>query len=208
MVKSGRRWVPTTIGSIDEPRILLLCTGNQCRSPMAEGLLRDLLHRRGVVATVDSAGLLDGGMPATSTATDVLADRGIDLTAHRSRSMADPAVVLEGADLVLAMERRHLREAVVAEPAIRHRTFTLVDAVRRAEATTPRRPDEGLRAWAERLGAGRTAVDAQGTGEDEIPDPIGQPRSRYEATADRLADLLGRLLDQAWPPASRTEQSA
>jgi protein-tyrosine phosphatase len=175
---------------------------------MAEGLLRDLLRRRGIAASVDSAGLLDGGMPATGTATEVLAERGVDLSAHVSRSLADPVLDLQAADLVLTMERRHLREAVVTEPTIRHRTFTLVDAVHRAEAATPRRPDESLRTWAERLGAGRSVVEAQGSGDDEIPDPIGHPRSRYEDTADRLAGLLSRLLDQAFPAAGNAERSA
>ena len=208
MVKSAFGQVPTTIAAIDGSRILLLCTGNQCRSPMAEGLLRDLVRRRGLHATVDSAGMLGGGMPATSTAADVLAERGIDLSGHCSRSLTDPELALATADLVLTMERRHLREAVRTEPSIRDRTFTLVDAVRRAEATMPRHPDETLRAWAERLGAGRSRADAEGIGDDEVPDPIGQPRRIYEATADRLADLLGRLLDRAFPNALDSERSA
>jgi len=166
---------------------------------MAEALLRDLLERRGITATVESAGLLDGGVAATADAALVLARRGIDLGAHRSRSIHDDAVDVDGADLVLAMERRHLREAVVRAPGIRDRTFTLVDAARRAEAAPSRQPGESLRDWAERLGAGRSAADAQGSGDDEVADPIGQPRSRYEATASRLLDLLGSLVERAWP---------
>jgi protein-tyrosine phosphatase len=186
---------------IAAPRILFLCTANQCRSPMAEGLLRRLLEQRGIDAEVASAGLFDGGMPATATARQVLADRGIDVDGHTSRSLTDPSVDLAGADLVLAMERQHVREAAVAAPAAIDRILTLVDATRRAEAAAPRRPDESLAEWAARLGSGRRPSDAQGTGDDEIADPIGQPRARYEATADQLQELLERLVDRAWPPA-------
>jgi protein-tyrosine phosphatase len=175
---------------------------------MAEGLLRAQLRRRGVDATVESAGLLGGGMPATPTAADVLAARGIDLSGHISRSITDPSVGLATADLVLTMEQRHLREAVLAQPSIAERCFTLVDAVRRSETTTPRRPGETLRAWAARLGSGRLPVDVPVDIDDEIPDPIGQARSRYEATAARLDELLGRLLDQAFPTTLDSERSA
>jgi protein-tyrosine-phosphatase len=173
---------------------------------MAEGLLRHLLEQRGIDAEVASAGLYDGGMPATATARQVLADRGIDLDGHASRSITDPAVDLAGADLVLTMERQHVREAAVAAPGSLDRILTLVDATRRAEAAAPRRPDESLAEWAERLGSGREPAGAQGTGDDEVDDPIGQPRSRYEATADQLQDLLERLVDRAWPAAD--ERSA
>lgn len=166
---------------------------------MAEGLLRDLLAGRGVAATIASAGMLPGGSPATVTAGDVLRDRGIDLSTHRSRSLGDPAVDLAGADLVLTMERRHLQEAIVLAPGVRARAFTLVDAVRRAEAADTRQPGEDLRAWAARLVAGRSSADLLGVGDDGVDDPIGQPRPRYEETAALLHDLLTRLVDRAWP---------
>ena len=175
---------------------------------MAEGLLRAHLGARGIDASVDSAGLLPGGMPATTTALEVLAERGIDLGAHRSRTLGDAEVDLAAADLVLAMERRHAQEAALLVPDARSRTFTLVDLVRRAEATDARRPEEDLRAWARRLAAGRTTSDLLGVGDDAIADPIGQPRPAYEATATLLHGLLGRLLDRAWPDTAATDAAA
>ena len=68
-----------TIPVID---ILLVCTANQCRSPMAEGLLRRLFVRAGVGAQVGSAGLLPGGAPATANAVATMAARGIDISGH------------------------------------------------------------------------------------------------------------------------------
>jgi protein-tyrosine phosphatase len=180
---------PVRSAAIETPRILLVCTANQCRSPLAEALLRSLLAERGVAASVGSAGLMAGGMPATATGVEVLLDRGIDPGQHRSRNLADPGVELATADLVIGMERRHVQEAVLL--------------VRRAEAAPPRPADVPLRDWAERLSAGRTNADLLGLGDDGVADPIGRPRADYEATADLLADLLARLVGRAFPIAAR-----
>ena len=94
--------------------VLILCTANQCRSPMAEVLLRRHLERAGVDATVSSAGLHGGGVPATDHGQAAMADRGLDLSAHRSRELDDD--MLRQADLVIAMARVHVREAAVLLP--------------------------------------------------------------------------------------------
>lgn len=176
---------------------------------MAEGLFRHRLAERDIAASVDSAGLLPGGAPATPFALEVLTDRGIDLTAHRSRTLSDAEVDLAGADLVVTMERRHLQEAVLLAPGVRSRAFTLVDLVRRAEADGgARRPDEDVRSWAARLATGRTTSELLGIGDDSVEDPIGQARARYDETADLLDELIGRLLDQAWPRPATDEVGA
>jgi protein-tyrosine phosphatase len=193
----------TTLGGIDAPKILLLCTANQCRSPMAEGVLRHLLAGRRVSADVSSAGLYEGGAPATGTAREVLARRGIDLAAHRSRRLEDPGVELAGADLVIGMERRHVQEAALLG-AVRSRCFTLPELARRAAAAEPRRAGESMAAWAGRLSSGRTFAEFVGIGpsRDEIADPIGRSEKVYEATADLLTELLRTIVERAFPPAS------
>ncbi len=101
----------STIRAIDA---LLVCTGNICRSPMAEGLLGQRLAGRGVDATVHSAGLVTENQPASDHGVDAMARRGIDISGHRSRRL--DAGMVAGADLVVGMERQHVREAAVLAP--------------------------------------------------------------------------------------------
>ena len=83
---------------------------------MAEALLRSALGERGVEATVSSAGLFRGGVPASPGSVRAMAGRGLDIDGHRSRTVTDE--LLQAADLVLGMARLHVREAVVAVPDV------------------------------------------------------------------------------------------
>ncbi len=67
--------------------VVFVCTGNTCRSPMAEGLMRAELKRRGVSAVCISAGLSAGGEPAADHAVTVMEEAGCDITRHRSRPL-------------------------------------------------------------------------------------------------------------------------
>ncbi len=110
-------------------RVLFLCTANLCRSPMAAALFaREAPGRAGGVESA-SAGLLPGGRAVPSEVLEVMAPYGLDLSGHRSRRMTGELV--GGSDLVVGMGRRHVREAVVLEPEVWPRAFTLKDLVRR-----------------------------------------------------------------------------
>ncbi len=85
--------------------ILFVCTGNTCRSPMAEGLMRALLKQRGIAATCVSAGLSAVGEPAADNAVTVMGEVGCDLTRHRSRALTREMV--EAADHVVVMTDLH-----------------------------------------------------------------------------------------------------
>jgi protein-tyrosine phosphatase len=168
---------------------------------MAEALLRNRLEGRSVDVHVGSAGLRLVGERASAHGVDVLADRGIDISAHRSRIL--DRELLEGADLAVAMSREHLREAVLALPDIWPRAFTLKELVRRGAAIGIRAPGESIDAWLSRAHAGRQRADLLGQSpDDDVDDPIGLPRGAYERTADELSDLVDRLVDLLWPQAA------
>jgi protein-tyrosine phosphatase len=88
--------------------LLFVCTGNTCRSPMAEAIARAELHHRGWQhVDVRSAGVAAAGGAAASTgAVDVAHENALDLSAHTSHQLS--ADLVEWADLVLAMGESHL----------------------------------------------------------------------------------------------------
>jgi protein-tyrosine phosphatase len=187
--------------------LLVLCTANQCRSPMAEVLLRRHLERAGVDATVSSAGIHPGGVRASGDGVAAMADRGLDLSGHRSRQV-DEAMV-RGADLVIAMARVHVGEVEVLVPGALEKTFTLKELVRGATSVGPRRQDEPLAEWLSRIAALRVRGSLIGVTHDDsmdVADPMGLRRADYEVTADLLDRLLRELVDLAFPVPTRAEE--
>lgn len=89
-------------------RILIVCTGNTCRSPMAAALLQRALEASGTASiAVESAGTgAWEGAPASEGSYLVSLEHGLDLSAHRAQLLSRAAV--EGADLILTMSRTHL----------------------------------------------------------------------------------------------------
>jgi protein-tyrosine phosphatase len=164
---------------------------------MAEALLRHRLEGRRVDVHVGSAGLRLVGEPASANGVDVLAQRGIDLRDHRSRIL--DRQLLEDTDLVLAMSREHLREAVLALPDIWPRAFTLKELVRRGDLIGRRAPGESIDAWLGRAHLGRNRAELLGSSpSDDIDDPIGLGRADYERTADEISGLVDHLVDLLW----------
>lgn len=87
--------------------ILFVCTGNTCRSPLAEALARREAELRNMDVTVSSAGTFAiDGAPASPHSLRAAARRGADLSGHQSRALHPDSLV--GVDLVLAMSPRHL----------------------------------------------------------------------------------------------------
>jgi protein-tyrosine-phosphatase len=92
--------------------LLFVCTGNTCRSPMAEAIARAMIAERGLSdIAVSSAGTSAwDGSPASDPAVLVTMEHGMDLTGHRSRVLSRE--IVERADLILAMGPHHLERVV------------------------------------------------------------------------------------------------
>lgn len=102
--------------------ILVVCVGNICRSPMAEALLTQRLGDRGIHVASAGIGAMVG-YPADPLAAELLAARGLDLSAHRARQLE--AEHIGKFDLILVMENWHKREIEVAFPQARGRVFRI-----------------------------------------------------------------------------------
>lgn len=84
--------------------ILIVCTGNICRSPIAEGLFRARLKRKNI--TVTSAGVAAMvGWPADDLAIEVMREAGLDISDHRAQQVTLP--MLNQHDLILTLDQTH-----------------------------------------------------------------------------------------------------
>lgn len=106
-------------------RIWLVCTGNTCRSSMAEPMLRRLLDERGIrEVEVHSAGLAAvEGAPASPQAIEVMKEEGLDLSGHRAHRLTAREVA--AADLILTMTSEHKRTLLQQYPEASGRVFVL-----------------------------------------------------------------------------------
>ena len=180
-------------------RIMVVCTANICRSVMAEYFLRRAIEARGLTdIEVSSCGLMYDDEPASDAVLAILAERGIDASAHRSRKFTPE--LLDGADLVVAMERRHARELAVAAEGASSRVHTLgalVDWLAEHEA-----PADTPAERVARFAAQRRSSDLLGSGADEVPDPHGRSKRVHRKSADRIEALCDALLDGLYGPSS------
>jgi protein-tyrosine phosphatase len=173
------------------PAVLVVCTGNLCRSPLVAALLERELERTGSKATVSSAGTAAPPMGTPDTRLlRAAGEHGLDLSAHRSR-MLTPAM-LDQADLVLVMTADHRRQVEALRPAAVSRTVLLRTAAWKAQLVRGR--EQSFDEWVERLTADvpiaeRPRLDLA----NDLPDPIGGPLREYRAMAEEVSTLVATL---------------
>ncbi|MBW9094156.1 low molecular weight phosphatase family protein [Microbacterium jejuense] len=178
--------------------ILTVCTGNICRSPLAEILLRarlaDLAPR---VASAGTRGLASAPMtPEAAHLALALGAPEAETLAHRSRFLTEQH--LESPDLILAMTRDHRRAIVGLAPSRLRSTFTVrefarlasavsADELRRAADAAGPEPAARIRAASQFLAASRGLVPTpQDPADDDVVDPYGQPWETYLVSTSQL----------------------
>ena len=189
--------VPQADDTQGTPTILTVCTGNICRSPLAELLLRKLLADLDV--RVHSAGTHAVERPMPEPSQQLALRQGADpdhIAAHRGTLLREPAI--EGADLVLAMAREHRQHAVQLVPRRTRQTFTVREFARLSASLSDDELSAAITdagpAPRARLAAALHAVAGQrGTvapGDDDVIDPYRRSEEVYDESARQLVPAV------------------
>lgn len=150
----------------DKKTILFVCTGNSCRSVMAEGLLKKYLKSLGKDADVISAGTAAiEGYPATEPTVEVMTAEGVDISGFSSKRLT--AGLIKKADLIFVMQPMHKDEVVRIDPSAASKTFLLKEY--------------------------HCARNADGIRDIAVPDPIGRPVGDYKKCLAEIKKEIERI---------------
>src|SRR6201993_3650695 len=103
--------------------VLFVCTGNVCRSPMAEGLFGRMIAERPDLRVLSAGVSTYPGQPPSAHAVEVLAELGVDISQHRSRPLSEK--VIDEADWIIAMTRSHLDSIIYLFPRAAEKVYLL-----------------------------------------------------------------------------------
>ncbi|WP_284439915.1 arsenate reductase/protein-tyrosine-phosphatase family protein [Cellulomonas wangsupingiae] len=175
-------------------RVLAVCTGNICRSPVVERLLAARLAGGDVhVASAGTHAVV--GHPVSAPMVPLVRAAGADAGSFAARRLT--AAQVREADLVLTLTREHRSQVVRLVPAAVRRTFTLLELARLVDRVDP----DALRAAGATPGARVRALPTLvpgvrqlgDVGPDDVPDPIGGSDAVYRATFDQISAAVEAL---------------
>lgn len=186
-------------------RILIVCTGNTCRSPMAEAIFKDLAARSGKPLEIRSAGIAAAsGSPISPNAAEALRRRNLELPGASTPLSAEEVL---WANLILTMTAGHKRAILERYPEALSKTYTLKEYALRGDPVMDdvAEAERLYSEWQVKQLLGEALTDEekarlfelQRTIPDfDIADPFGGPLSLYERTADEIEDILMTLIDK------------
>lgn len=146
--------------------ILLVCTGNSCRSVMAWGLLKNLLKGKGDYKIITAGIIAIEGASPTPEAIQVMLDEGIDVSNHSGKPLKDE--MIRQADLILVMEKAHKESILRRAPDAEDKVHLLSEFGRIKEEEKLVNPD--------------------------VPDPIGKSVDFYRHVFRIIKEGLGRTV--------------
>lgn len=185
--------------------LLVVCTGNVCRSPLAEVVLRSGLQHSGdsgvQVTSAGTGALVGAPMPDEAVELAVKAGGSARLAAqHRARALTPDD--LASADLVLTATRQHRADVVAQRPALLRRTFTLREVGRLAPMVSGwvegHLPEQRLASLVGQLPTARGRWPVTG-GEDDLVDPYRQGAAVWRRCEQEALPALAALLDVVAP---------
>ena len=152
---------------LSQVNFLFVCTGNTCRSPMAEGIFKKYLAEKlqckvdeleKIGYKVSSAGIIGAaGFPASDESIKACAVLGVDIGAHRNQALSKE--LIEKSDFIFAMEKMHWDRIIFLDPRSLNRCFLLA-------------------------------------GNKEVPDPIGRPQKYYDNCAKLITKAVKERISE------------
>lgn len=176
-------------------QILAVCSGNVCRSPLVELLLRDRLAGEAQMSVASAGTIARPGQSMTVEMVNVAARYGVPATRaaeHTAARLTEDDVAR--ADLILGLTREHRAEALRLHPAAVKRAFTLTEFARligrvEAHAGIPSMSGELVVA----AGAHRGARVADLAESDDIDDPIGMSQEIYDRVGAQITAAVNTI---------------
>lgn len=190
--------------------VLFVCTGNICRSPIAEALFLSRSRELGVPVSVGSAGSwAQRANPATSNAVIAAREMGLDIEEHRARPLR--AHLVSQSDLVLGLAREHREEVLELVPGAAAKTFTLKELAALLEALPPAPVHADRDAAVARVAEAhrlREASRGPVARDLDVRDPIGSSLFAYRDVAWDIETALDSVLVGLFGDRSRTARPA